>query len=369
MAGPEIGVIYGDRGLEMADRLLHKLNIGEKLSLRNASVGIKPNLVLPKTSEKGATTDPQIVAGIIEYVKSFGPAEIKIMESSWVGASTEQAFNICGYRKLAEKYDVNLVNLKRDNLKTFSVGREKIKVCQQAAEVDILINVPVLKAHCQTKMTCALKNLKGCIPDAEKRRYHREGLHKPIALLNKVLSSDLIVVDGIYGDLTFEEGGNPVKMDRVFAGLDPVLVDSYAAHLLALEPAEIGYLEHAVRLGLGSNDLAGAEINEINTPVGRSNPGEQISEIAERLSQKYIKNKSACSACYGNLIQALHRLDESGDLGSFSTSICIGQDFRGQKKECPGIGNCTAKFSQNVSGCPPTASEIVDFFQNKILDT
>ena len=42
--------------------------------------------------------------------------------------------------------------------------------------MDRLINIPVLKGHCQTAMTCSLKNLKGCIPNKEKQRYHREGL-------------------------------------------------------------------------------------------------------------------------------------------------------------------------------------------------
>ena len=43
------------------------------------------------------------------------------------------------------------------------------------------------------------------------------GLHKPIACLNKAIKQDLIIVDGIMGDLNFEEGGNPVKMNRILA--------------------------------------------------------------------------------------------------------------------------------------------------------
>ena len=37
----------------------------------------------------------------------------------------------------------------------------KLSVCKRAAQADFLINVPVLKAHCQTYFTCALQNLKG----------------------------------------------------------------------------------------------------------------------------------------------------------------------------------------------------------------
>ncbi len=40
------------------------------------------------------------------------------------------------------------------------------------------------------------------------------GLHKPIAYLNKILKQDLIVVDGIIGDLNFEEGGKPPRSNE-----------------------------------------------------------------------------------------------------------------------------------------------------------
>ena len=66
----------------------------------------------------------------------------------------------------------------------------------------------------QTVMTCALKNLKGCLPDREKRRFHTEELMRPIAALAAAIRPKLIIVDSICGDLNFEEGGNPVHTNR-----------------------------------------------------------------------------------------------------------------------------------------------------------
>lgn len=79
----------------------------------------------------------------------------------------------------------------------------KLNVCERAANIDFLINVPVLKGHCQTKITCALKNMKGLIPNTEKRHFHAMGLHEPIAHLNAGLHQDFVVVDNICGDLDF----------------------------------------------------------------------------------------------------------------------------------------------------------------------
>jgi len=367
MSKPDLGIMYGDEGLKNTKKLLHKFGAAERLVWSGARVGIKPNLVLPSPAEKGATTDPEIVAGIIEYIKNYSPAEITIMEGSWVGSETEQAFQTCGYVDLAEKYGVKLKNLKNDGIQTLSGGKDVYKICAGVLEQDILINVPVLKAHCQTKLTCAVKNLKGCIPDSEKRRFHREGLHRPIAALDQIIQTDLVVVDGIYGDLTFEEGGNPVKMNRIIAGLDPVLVDSYAARLMALEPGDVGYLKRAAAKRGVDTSLSEAHVQEFNTPVDQVSLRENSSRLAAELSDKYINGKAACSACYGNLIYALYRLKSNGALNSFSDKIYIGQDYRGQKMEGPGIGSCTAEFSRNLEGCPPEACEIMEFLKNDVL--
>ncbi|MFY9154813.1 MAG: iron-sulfur cluster-binding protein, partial [Bacillota bacterium] len=42
--------------------------------------------------------------------------------------------------------------------------------------------------------------------------------------------------------LNFEEGGNPVQMNRIIAGKDPVLIDAYAAHLMGFDIEEVPYM-------------------------------------------------------------------------------------------------------------------------------
>lgn len=184
------------------------------------------------------------------------------MEGSWVDDSTKRAFKICGYEALSQKYGVPLYDLKDDDFITRRVNGLDTKVCKKVLAVDFLINVPILKAHCQTLFTCALKNLKGCIPDSEKRRFHSLGLIKPIGLLGKVIQPGLTLVDALAGDLTFEEGGNPVQMDRIIVGKDPVLVDTYGASLLGYSPEDIEYIGIAERAGVGSANLAVAKILE-----------------------------------------------------------------------------------------------------------
>ncbi len=346
---------------EALEALLDPRQVGGK-----TKIGIKPNLIKDVPSESGATTSPEIVAGIIEYLLDYSCQNIVVLESSAIGYDTDRAFFVCGYKDLASRYSVKLLNLKDDKITEVSAADMKLRICKSVLDLDYLINVPVLKAHCQTKLTCALKNLKGCIPDSEKRRFHSQGLHHPIAALNAAIKTDLVVVDGMCGDLTFEEGGNPVPMNRIIVGYDPVLIDAYGAELIGLNPHSIQYITLAQKYGIGSMDLEKAEIIEL----GHRQAGQPIlaSPLANQLSG-YIDARSACSVCYGSLIHALARLQEEGFLKVLSKKnlkIKIGQGFRNKKVEGIGIGNCTAGIKHNLPGCPPKAKDIVEYIRNEL---
>ena len=327
---------------------------------KDFAVAVKPNLVVARPASGGATTHPEVAEGIIIFLKDFGVSKIKIIESAWVGDSTKRAYKICGYEELSRRYNIELVDLKSDKcdiLEHYGYKGYKIEICREALNTDFLINAPVLKAHCQTRLTCCMKNLKGCIPDGEKRRFHTLGLHKPIAVLNALLKIGYNVIDGICGDLSFEEGGTPVESNRIIAGRDSLTLDSYCAELIGYKPDEIGYLSYAKKRGVGEYYSAETtktiELNSGNKP---SNQAE-----SKRTANRYdrykniIDERAACSACYSSLIYALHR-----NGGRTTEKISIGQGFKGKSGAGLGIGNCADKFAKCVHGCPPKATDIID---------
>lgn len=174
-----------------------------------ASVALKPNLVVAGQPEYGATTHAGVLSGAIEYLREHGVRDISIIEGSWVGDSTGRAFRAAGYDAVGKQYSVPLYDLKGDKTRQVDTPLRPMDICCRALDAGYLINLPVLKGHCQARMTCALKNCKGCLPDREKRRFHAEGLMEPIAALAAALRPALTIVDSICGDLDFEEGGQP----------------------------------------------------------------------------------------------------------------------------------------------------------------
>lgn len=361
----EILVIYGKNYTTLARQLLEEAHLAEMIGDREKVIGIKPNLVAPVPAEDGGTTHPEVVEGLIQYLQEHGFRNLRIMEGSWVGDRTEESFEVCGYTALAEKYGVQLIDAQKEPAVIKNCSGMELHLCRCATETDFMINVPVMKGHCQTHITCALKNMKGLLPNKEKRRFHAEGLHRPIAHLALGIHQDFILVDSICGDLSFEDGGNPVQMDRLMAGTDPVLMDTYVCRMLGYEVQDVPYIRMAEELEAGSADMENAVIRELNEPLypmqqADKNRVMRLSELAEEVE--------SCSACYGYLIPALDMLDKEGLLGGFDGKICIGQGYRGKTGEL-GVGSCTSGFCHSLKGCPPTETEMYEFLKEYMTKT
>ncbi len=349
----ELIVCYGNDTKELSRTLCEAAQLRVLIGA-GAKIGIKPNLVLASPAHNGATTHPELVAGVIEYLQHHGFFDISIIEGAWVGAKTQQAFHVCGYTSIAEKYGVKLIDTQQDtHTKCAAPNGFSIDICNSSRNVDFMINMPVLKGHCQTKLTCALKNNKGIITNGEKRRFHTMGLHKPIALLNTLVRNDFILVDGICGDLDFEEGGTPVERNMAYAALDPVLCDAYACSLMGLDVEEVDYIPLAHKLGVGEMDVSRANITYLNQPAAQKL---HTSKKTERYA-RHIQERDACSACYASLVHALHKT-------RFAGKVCVGQGFKGLEGSV-GIGNCTSKFEHTVPGCPPTGRAVLELL-NKL---
>ena len=348
---------YGTDFKEMTKRLLVRADLASEIPAGAKKIGIKPNLVIPVPSSRGATTHSEVVAGVVEYLKENGYDDITIAEGSGAGEDTMLAFDVNGYTKIAETYGVRLMNTQE--VPPFEAERAGIKlsVCGCVRDFDFLINVPVLKGHCQTKVTCALKNMKGLIPDSEKRRFHTIGLHRPIAALNTVIRQDFIVIDHICGDYDFEEGGRPVIRNCVMAAKDPVLMDSYVCSLLGYTADDVPYIRYAEAAGVGTADLGRLEL----VTVEGVSTDDDAPEVRERLlAVNYtVDEADSCSSCYGTLIPALDRLREEGLLEGFTGKIAIGQGHRGKTGKV-GVGDCTSGFDFCVHGCPPSEEDMYE---------
>ena len=346
--------IYGTDSYSMTQKLLDASD-AKSLVPSGGSVALKPNLVVAGHPDNGATTHAGVLAGCIEYFRDSGVRDISIIEGSWVGDNTSRAMKTAGYDEICRKYDVPFFDLKHDKTRSVNTPIGPIDICVRALDAGLLVNLPVLKGHCQTVMTCALKNLKGCLPDKEKRRFHSLGLTKPIAALSSVLKAGLVIVDSICGDLNFEEGGNPVQTHRMYLGTDPVQIDALGCSLMGLSTGQVPYVKLAEQYGAGRAVFSESDIINLNEPV---NAGKYPKSSGRAASlTRNVHEDSACSACYAGLVRALY-VSSKGK----SRDIYIGQGWQGKKlpEGALGIGKCCSGGDVCVKGCPPSARDIAE---------
>jgi len=249
--------------------ILEALKLAEfKFPKAARSVAIKPNLAYYWDAATGYTTDPRVVAAIIDIIreKCGEDVDIKVVEADASAMRTKYAFKVLGYEKLAEEKKVELFNLSKGVLdeKTVQVDKREItfKVPRLLLDSDLFIDVPKLKLMRIVKITCAMKNIFGCIGKPRKIVYHPI-LNETIVGINKVLKPHLTIVDGLIA-----AGRFPIKLNLIMASVDPFSIDWVASQIMGFKPSRIKFLKIAIEEKVG--DLEG-----VNTR------GENIEEFAK----------------------------------------------------------------------------------------
>lgn len=360
----EVAIVYGDRAERMVRQLMEETGAVDHLGPTH-TVMIKPNLVVSRQNWIGANTDPRVIEALVKCLKNRGVHRITVGDGSGMGYSATKAFDYCGYRDLASHYGFRLVDLEKDEFIKKPVRIEgpfnNLEIARTVLESDFLINVPVMKAHHETLITCSLKNLKGTMPRSMKTAFHGVNLHKAIAQLNSILVPHFIMVDGLQGNLYSESGHDPIVMDRIIMGTNPVEVDSVVADTLGYTPRTIRHIRYSADAGLGTCDLKEVRIRSLNRPSGKKRFNPPI-HYSKRFPCQ-ISAEGVCCTCMGNLIFALERLKEKGLLSERLTFL-IGQNSKiplGKKTFTIAVGQCASKqdgADLHIDECPPTAGSI-----------
>lgn len=226
--------------------------IGTNFDRNTKRVVIKPNMCYYYHPSTGEVTDPWFVGVLIDVLrdKFATDPEIFVVESDASAMKCKYAFRLIGYDKLAKAKGVNLVNLSEEKTRVVSVdvGVEHFDfhVAELFYESDFVVNVPKPKYMDNVKITCALKNMFGANAFWKKFVYHK-ALSEAIVGINKLIKTNLVVVDGLAVN-----GTHTKRLDLVMAGEDPVAVDSAVSRLLGIKPKSVKQLTLASKEGLGN---------------------------------------------------------------------------------------------------------------------
>lgn len=339
---------------------------------RDGLVIIKPNLVAPPPSAtSGACTSAAVCRALADLIAEWGARPV-IAESSARGVDTEQVMEIMGYSDLRhEGYEV--VDLKKTKTVKVPVpgGRVlgEVVTFEMALEAAAIISVPVMKTHDQTDVTLSLKNLKGLVTDAEKRRIHQLGVFEGTCDLVSLFKPAYAVVDGIMA----QEGlgpvyGLPVETGLVLAGRDLVAVDAVASQVMGFDPCEVRLLTAAAARGLGTLEtdrieVRGERVQDVRRRFLRMEEDARVQQTGVRI----IHAEGSCTGCRNGVLSSLFDMIQAGTIErarglTIVTGGAVPSDEATPESVLP-VGVCCPEWlkasPRYVKGCPPNNVDIV----------
>jgi uncharacterized protein (DUF362 family) len=215
----------------------------------------------------GRNTSPWVLDATLAALCDLYPrARFTVTDGDVAGAPQfARACNAWGYHAIAKRYGAKLENLSGEPVLERSTDCPwipRISIPRAVVEADSLVNLPVLKTHVLTGITCALKNHWGLMP---RLRYQlHPHVHEVIAELNRQIpNTKLTVVDGtVCIEGAGPKTGTPRVTNVIFAGSDRVAVDSAALRFIGMDPETARHVRLAEELGVGSTafEIIGDEL-------------------------------------------------------------------------------------------------------------
>jgi uncharacterized protein (DUF362 family)/Pyruvate/2-oxoacid:ferredoxin oxidoreductase delta subunit len=311
-----VAIVRAEEDVEEAVREAIALLGGmEAFAVERGTYLVKPNLFTTRTAEQGATTDPRIIMALVSMLNEVGARPV-VGECPATASYTrpDVVFDGLGVRDLCEKAGVEINVLDRETpVKVDNPRAEVVKEIwfpEFALGCDGIINVPKLKTHNLTALTCAVKNLFGLQQGGTKAHHHRQTANDPerfsrllVDLYEGIRNQvRLNVVDAIVamegeGPTT----GDPVGLGLIISGADAAAVDLVATAVMGWGPMEVGTNFIAAERGLGPRSLdevevVGAPIDEVVRPFKRPrthSDGQMFIDI--RMSIEWYEER--CTGC------------------------------------------------------------------------
>ncbi len=395
----KVAIVRYEKPLESVQKVIRDCGGLDHLPA-SARVFIKPNIVFwtkacnfPKW---GVITTSRVIEDIVISLKERGVAGITIGEGIVADPNDTEtpahAFKSLGYETLKARYGVKLINIMKQPFKKVDLGGGiSLRINADILESDFLVDVPVLKSHNQTVVSLGIKNLKGTIDIASRKKCHsadrKKDLHLYVSKIAGPMPPGLTLIDGIF---SLERGpgfdGRMRRTDLLIASPDLLSADLVGASVLGHDPARVKHLALAAdwvgrRPDLSDIEVIGEKIEDVASyheydfPYDCGDNGEMPSALAKQgLSGIYYRKFddtmcTYCSSLNGLILTAIRQAwqGEAWDRVEVLTgkamepspgmqaTLLIGRCMYRKNKDHPATRQVFA-----ARGCPPDPKEIVE---------
>lgn len=233
--------------------------------LKGLKVLVKPNIITSAAGDSGVVTHPEVVRATVRAARTRG-AEVIVGDNP--GGIDRNSHWTAKKAGIVDAADGHFVNLSQEVVEVLANSKysDTFVISKAILEADYIVNLPILKTHTLTTITCAIKNCFGYIAGSGKAQLHLKapGHRRFAEMLVDIYAKrppDLHILDV----LTFMEGNGPTHgnvrpLGKLLASTDGVALDATAARMIEVEPQELHFLAIAQERGLGTLKAEDIEI-------------------------------------------------------------------------------------------------------------
>ena len=167
---------------------------------------VKPNLVAKHAPEKAVTTHPAVLDAVCAALRRRGVESITVADSPgglYNPAVMKSIYKASGLLAVCERHGaLAYTACEAAPRKTDGVRVKEFSLLRPVLEADFIIDLPKVKTHVMTGMSCAVKNLFGTVPGLQKAEFHmrfpeKEPFGEMLVDLCETVRPQLIIADGV----------------------------------------------------------------------------------------------------------------------------------------------------------------------------
>jgi len=257
--GATMSIVEGSERTKTAPKAIELLGGIERFVKPGETVFIKPNAAFASPASLGATTNPDLVACIVELCYHAGAKQVIVADNPINDPAS--CFSVSGIAKAASRAGAKVILPQPQMFKTTTLsGGKLIKnwpiFYGPLAEADRLIGIAPVKNHYRAGASMAMKNWYGLL--GGRRNIFHQDINTIIAELAQMVRPSLVILDGTQVMVTNgPTGGSTSDLKRanvMIASCDPVAADAFGCSLLGLNVSDLPYLRKAEQAGAGVVD-------------------------------------------------------------------------------------------------------------------
>ncbi len=258
---------------------------------------LKPNLLSAKDPLRAVTTHPNLVEAVAEEVRRVGAVPFVGDSPGGAMRGIKRVWANTGMEEMAGRAGLELVNFEASGSKGIKFGKHTFYVAKPVLDADVIINLPKLKTHSLTLLTCAVKNMFGVMPGFRKGEQHKlypkpAEFAQMLVHLYKLVPPSLTIVDAVLAmEGNGPSSGQPRWLNILMAGEDAVAVDAVAGRFIGFPDGFVDTTRIATEMGLGEGrvehlNLVGDAARE--NAEGYLLPSNRVQKLVPRFLVKLV---------------------------------------------------------------------------------